>query len=200
MHTVVVDEQSSINVEQTAVVTAQTKAPIATSRQFDVPRELQPITLHPHFMSKHLWLSKWHKAGHDMQLIDGTKAYYNNLMLWSISAPQSHELRLLGLVTGSHGIQQELLLEHQKLEFCPLKNKSCDPSRRIVLGLNPTRYRHDVQHAQSLGLRCCLSSQKASDVMQHAVPVALTAQARCVKSKRQSCAKVQDSPLLPRRL
>jgi len=48
LRTVVVDEQSSINVKQTAVITAQTEAPEAAGRQFDVPRELQPVTLRPH--------------------------------------------------------------------------------------------------------------------------------------------------------
>jgi len=28
----------------------------------------------------------------------------------------------------------------QKSDFCPVKNKSCDPFRRIVLSSNPTRY------------------------------------------------------------
>ncbi len=31
---------------------------------------------------------------------------------------------------------------HQKLDFCPLNNKSCDPSRRTVLGSNPTGDAH----------------------------------------------------------
>lgn len=53
LHTVVVDEQSSINVEQTPVITAETEAPQATDRQFNVPRELQPVTLHPHIWSMH---------------------------------------------------------------------------------------------------------------------------------------------------
>jgi len=54
LRTVIVDKQSSINVQQTAVITAQTEAPQATDRQFDVTRELQPVTLHLHFLFKHL--------------------------------------------------------------------------------------------------------------------------------------------------